>query len=160
MQVADFRVHFTLQSSAMAVAYARCFHTQSEPQTIANYSGTDAVSTAPAPEVESAYPVFALHVSARDLRGEGGFGISRRFCVFCIHDSLGDREVARTEVVCGNPNPDWSTFFRALYICGTYQWIVFKVYECSDPSAPLDYRHYIGWRGRVKWHDDRTCHLR
>jgi hypothetical protein len=129
----------------MSVAYAGYTKGDSSRRTIANYTGTEAVTNSSiVNEVESSFPMIELHVSARNLKDMDIITVSDPFCILFLWDQGRWNEFARTEVIWNNLNPEWVTFFRILYIFEIRQPLLFRVYDCDKATAQLDERHLIG----------------
>jgi hypothetical protein len=54
-------------------------------------------------------------------------------------------EIARTEVIYDNPNPQFVKFFEANYIFETIQPLHFKIYDVDSEKANLSKHDYIGY---------------
>jgi hypothetical protein len=117
--------------------------------TLTNYTGTDAVNMAAiAPNASTSFPLIELHVSARRLKDMDVITVSDPICV--LFTPSGNRggnpwtEVARTEVVWNNLNPEWVTYFTVMYVFETRQPLLFRVYDVDSGNAELSAHDFIG----------------
>jgi vacuolar-type H+-ATPase subunit F/Vma7 len=116
---------------------------------LANYTGTETVNaSAIAPNASSSFPLIELHVSARQLKDMDVVTVSDPICVLFTPSGTrgGDpwTEVARTEVVWNNLNPEWVTYFTVMYVFEVRQPLMFRVYDVDSANASLSAHDFIG----------------
>jgi hypothetical protein len=124
-------------------------HSPLPPQRRANCTGTESVNAfALAPNASSTSPLVELHVSARGLKDMDTITVSDPICVLFIPSgNLGEnswKEVARTEVIWNNLNPDWVTYFTVMYVFEVRQPLMFRVYDVDSANAELSAHDFIG----------------
>jgi hypothetical protein len=132
----------------MTVAY-RASPASHQSPALANYTGTESVNvSAIAPNAGSSNPLIEIHVSARRLKDMDLVTVSDPICV--LFTPSGNRqgpawtEVARTEVVWNNLNPEWVTYFTVMYIFEIRQPLLFRVYDVDSANANLSSHDFIG----------------
>jgi hypothetical protein len=140
--------HSTMSRQSAPIAYGGTRGTRPQATTLANYTGTDSVNVMSLPANSgTTFPVIELHVAGRQLKDVDIITVSDPICVlFTPTDgqSGGWTEVARTEVVWNNLNPQWVTFFRVMYVFEIRQPLMFRVYDVDSATAQLNSHDFIG----------------
>lgn len=108
--------------------------------------GMDEVGNSEMKDIATPHPILNIHVSAKSLPKLDIGSQSDPMCVLFIPINGQYVEVARTEVIWDNPNPQWIKFFQAMYIFETQQPLRFSVYDCdsTDEKKPLSAHDFIG----------------
>ena len=110
-----------------------------------NYSGTSSVAGATtAVNPSSQFPIIELHVSAKNLVDMDIITVSDPVCALFVPDGRGWTELARTEVVWNNLNPEWVKFFTVQYVFEMRQPLLFRVYDVDSNNANLSSQDFIG----------------
>ncbi|OHT03805.1 Copine family protein [Tritrichomonas foetus] len=92
-----------------------------------------------------ANPVLNIHVACKDVIKLDIGSPSDPMCVLSIPINGSYQEVARTEVIYDDPNPQWVKFFQAAYVFETHQPLRFEVYDCDSEKAALSSHDYVGY---------------
>ena len=91
-------------------------------------------------------PIIDIHVSCRGLPKLDIASESDPMVVMFVPERTGhDVEIARTEVIWNNPNPEFVKIFQAMYIFETEQPLKFGVYDVDSEKASLSSHDFIGW---------------
>jgi hypothetical protein len=96
-------------------------------------------------DVATTEPIIDLHVQGRDLKKMDVGSESDPMCILMIPYNGRFVEVARTEVVWDNPNPQWVKVLKTMYIFETHQPLRFMVYDCDSEKAELKSHDFIGY---------------
>ena len=96
-------------------------------------------------ETGNGQSIISIHVSAKDLPSLDLVGESDPMCVMSIPVNGRYVEVARTEVIWNEPNPQFVSFFQANYIFETVQPLRFTFYDCDSESSDLSKHDLLGY---------------
>ena len=108
-------------------------------------SGTVEINNQQVPMVSADEPIIDIHVQGKNLKKMDIGSESDPMCVLQIPQNGRYVEVARTEVVWDNPNPQWVKILRAMYIFETHQPLRFLVYDCDSEKGDLSRHDFIGY---------------
>ncbi|EAY06576.1 Copine family protein [Trichomonas vaginalis G3] len=125
----------------MSIAYGAW-----KPQSIkSTNSGQVEVQNTSSAEVTGDAPIIDMHVGGKELKKMDIGSESDPMCVLFIPMNGRMVEVARTEVIWDNPNPQWVKVLRALYVFETNQPLRFCVYDCDSEKGDLSHHDFIGY---------------
>lgn len=107
---------------------------------------TSAVDATALFENASANPIINIHVACKNVIKLDIGSPSDPMCVLKIPTGNGHfAEVARTEVIWDDPNPNWVKFFQSVYIFEHHQPLRFEVYDCDSENPNLSKHDFIGY---------------
>lgn len=107
---------------------------------------TSAVDATPLFENASANPIINIHVACKNVIKLDIGSPSDPMCVLKIPTGNNSfSEVARTEVIWDDPNPNWVKFFQSVYIFEQQQPLRFEVYDCDSENPDLKKHDFIGY---------------
>jgi hypothetical protein len=107
--------------------------------------GTVSVNNLQQADVADSTPIIDIHVQGSNLKKMDIGSESDPMCVLMIPQKGKYVEVARTEVIWDNPNPQWVKTLKAMYIFETCQPLRFMVYDCDSENADLSKHDFIGY---------------
>ncbi|KAK8893511.1 hypothetical protein M9Y10_021933 [Tritrichomonas musculus] len=124
----------------MNIAYGNYHSTQNKINT-----GTQSVSNDNFTDVAVNVPIINIHAGCRNLKKLDVGSASDPMVVMFIPFNGQNVEIARTEVIWNNPNPQFVKFFQAMYIFETHQPLRFNIYDVDSEKAPLENHDLIGY---------------
>jgi hypothetical protein len=86
-----------------------------------------------------------IHVAARHIPALDLISASDPMCVLFLPVAGQYREIARTEAISNNANPNWVKFFQATYIFEAQQPLRFQVYDVDSDSPLLEKHDFVGF---------------
>lgn len=107
--------------------------------------GRDSISVQGPVESASVYPIIEIHVACKNLVKLDVGSESDPMCVLFAKQNDRFIEVARTEVIWNDPNPNFVRSFKTYYIFESHQPLRFDVYDCDSEKAPLKDHDFIGY---------------
>lgn len=126
----------------MSIAYGVTPH-KSTPSHL--NSGHDSISCAQPLDAAPIYPIIEIHVSCKKLIKLDVGSESDPMCVLFAEQNSRFTEVARTEVIWNDPNPNFVRSFKTYYIFESQQPLRFEVYDADSEKAPLKSHDFIGY---------------
>ncbi|KAH0785411.1 Copine family protein [Histomonas meleagridis] len=124
----------------MSIAYGTHIHQNATINSAeANVSNSTMLDNA------SKDPILNIHVSCENVIQLDLGSPSDPMCVLFVPVNGKYCEVARTEVIWDDPNPNWVKFFQAMYVFETHQPLRFCVYDCDSENADLSKHDFVGY---------------